>query len=99
MQCTCSPTYSSMLNVLTYLNDSLPCLQYSTNNLYVPTGVLPVKHLNTPKIAFTTTFNKNAGNNRKLFLNINSYHNDEPHAKQPTLSVMHCHYPDSGLNI
>ena len=38
------PTYSSMLNVLTYLNDSSPRLQYSTSSLYVPIGVLPAKY-------------------------------------------------------
>lgn len=37
-----SPTYSSMLNVLTYLKETLPALWYSISFWYMPNGVLPV---------------------------------------------------------
>lgn len=37
------PTYSSILNVLTYLKDNLFDLWYSTNFLYMPSGVPPIK--------------------------------------------------------
>ena len=36
-------TYSSMLNVLTYLKERTPVLWNSTNFLYIPFGVPPVK--------------------------------------------------------
>lgn len=36
-----NPTYSSILNVTTYLKDNSLALTNSTNFLYVPNGVLP----------------------------------------------------------
>ena len=39
--------YSSILKVITYLNDSSLALTNSTNLLYVPIGVLPKNEHNT----------------------------------------------------
>jgi len=40
-----NPTYSSILKVMTYLNDNSLVLTNSINFLYVPKGVLPENEL------------------------------------------------------